>query len=185
MIEAGDLKKGVTLRLDGNLYRVMTTAYNKPGRGTATMRTTLYDLNTGNTVTRIFPAEDRLDNIYVDNERVDYLYSDGETLHFMNPQTYEQYEAPLNLFGDDFLFLKENIQLELRLHEGRVIDYQLPTTLVYNVTEAEVAIAGDTTGKVTKRVKTETGLEVQVPIFVGQGDKIEVDTRDGSYVGRG
>src|SRR5688500_9094566 len=107
MIEAGDLKRGVTLRLDGNLYRVTNTAYNKPGRGTASMRTTLLDIRTGQTQQRVFPANDRLDNIFVEAEDVEYLYGDADTLHFMNTQTYDQYETAVGLFGDDRLFLKE------------------------------------------------------------------------------
>jgi elongation factor P len=185
MIEAGDLKTGVTLKLDNNLYRVVKTAYNKPGRGKASMNTTLMDLRTGNTVQRVFGAEERLDNVFVEAEKVDYLYKDGSFLYFMNPETYEQYEASSELFGEDANYLKEGLQLELRMHEGLAIDYKLPTTAVYKVAEADVAIAGDTTGKVTKKCTTETGLVVQVPLFVNVGDMIEVDTRDGSYVGRG
>lgn len=186
MIEAGDLKKGVTLRLDGNMYRVMNTAYNKPGRGTANMRTTLLDLKTGNTSQRIFPADERLDNLFVENEEADFLYGDSDTLHFMNSQTYEQYEAPITVFGDDALYLKENMKLELRLYEGMVIDYALPTTATYTLTDAEVAVAGDTaSGNITKKATTETGLTVQVPLFINVGDMVKIDTRDGSYVGRG
>lgn len=185
MIEAGDLKTGTTLRIDGNMYRVMKTNYNKPGRGKATMGVTMLDLRSGNTVQRIFSAEERLDNVFVDAQQVDFLYRDANTLHFMNPDDYEQYETSVELFGDDVLYLKENMRLELRLFEGMAIDYKLPTTVTMEVAEAEVAIAGDTTGKVTKKVTTETGLTVQVPIFINQGDLIVVDTRDGSYVGRG
>jgi elongation factor P len=185
MIEAGDLKTGVTLKLDNNLFRVVKTAYNKPGRGKASMNTTLMDLRTGNTVQRVFGAEERLDNVFVEAEKVDYLYRDGTFLYFMNPENYEQHEASVDLFGDDVHYLKEGLQLELRMHEGLAIDYKLPTTVPYTVTEAEVMIAGDTTGKVTKKCTTETGLIVQVPLFINAGDVIEVDTRDGSYVGRG
>jgi elongation factor P len=185
MIEAGDLKTGVTLKLDNNIYRVVKTAYNKPGRGKASMQTTLMDLRSGNTIQRVFPAEERLDNIFVEAEKVDYLYRDGTFLYFMNPESYEQYEASVELFGENLQYLKEGLQIELRMHEGLAIDYKLPTTAKYAVTEAEVMIAGDTTGKVTKKCTTETGLVVQVPLFINAGDVIEVDTRDGSYVGRG
>jgi elongation factor P len=185
MIEAGDLRKGTTLRVDGNLYRVMTTTYNKPGRGKATMQVSMYDLKTGNTVNRLWGAEEKVDNIYVDNEDGEYLYNDGTFLHFMNKSTFEQYECATALFADDIGYLKEGMELELRIFEGQIIDYVLPTKVAYTVAEAEAAIAGDTAGKVTKRVKTDTGLTVQVPLFVNQGDVIEIDTRDGSYLGRG
>lgn len=185
MIEAGDLKTGVTLKLDNSLYRVTKTVYNKPGRGKASMQTTLLDLRTGNTVQRVFGAEERLENIFVDAEKVQYLYNDGDMLHFMNPETYEQYEASKDLFGDDVMYLTENLELELRLHEGFAIDYKLPTTVVLRVAEADVQIAGDTTGKVLKKARTETGLQIQVPLFINRGDAVTIDTRDGSYTGRG
>jgi elongation factor P len=185
MISAGDLKRGVTLKLDNNLYRVMVTTYNKPGRGTASMRTTLLDIKTGQTSQRVFGAEEKLDDIYVENEDVQFLYRDGDFLHFMNKETYEQYEANAALFGDDALYLKENMDLELRLYEGRAIDYVLPTKVVYTVADSEMAVAGDTAGSVTKKVTTETGLTVQTPLFINVGDSIEVDTRDGQYLGRG
>ncbi len=185
MIEAGDLTTGVTLKLDNSLFKVIKTAYNKPGRGKASMETTLMDIKTGRTVNRIFGVEERLDNIYVEAEMVDYLYSDGVMLHFMNPQSYEQHEAAADLFGDDAKFLKEGLQIELRIHEGIAIDYKLPTTATYKVTDADVAVAGDTTGKVMKKCTVETGFTVAVPLFVKIGDVIVVDTRDGSYTGRG
>jgi elongation factor P len=184
MIEASDLRKGATLKLDNTLYRVVTTVYNKPGRGTASMRTTLMDIATGNTTQRVFAADERLDNIYVEAEQVEFLYRDGDMLHFMNNETYEQYETSVLLFGDDAFYLKENLQLELRLYEGRAIDYVFPTTVVYKIVDAEMAVAGDTAGSVTKKAITESGLNVQVPLFVNVGDSIKVDTRDGSYVSR-
>lgn len=185
MIEAGDLKTGVTLKLDNTLYRVVKTAYNKPGRGKASMNTTLMDLRTGNTIQRSFGSEERLDNIFVEAEKADYLYKDGNFLYFMNPASYEQYESTVEIFGEDVHYLKEGLQVELRMHEGLVIDYKLPTTVKLTVADADVAVAGDTSGKVLKKCTTETGLVVSVPLFINVGDAIEVDTRDGSYVGRG
>ncbi len=184
MISAGDLKKGTTLRIDGTLYRVMNTAYNKPGRGTASMRTTLLDIRQGTTTQRVFPIEDRLDNIYVESEQVELLYRDDDTLHFMNIQTYDQYEVNVSLFDSDAYFLKDGMQIELKVYEGNPIDYVLPTTVIFEVVDAEAAVVGDTAGSVQKKVKTETDLSVEVPIFVNIGDKIKVDTRDGSYLGR-
>jgi elongation factor P len=184
MIAAGDLKKGTTLRLDGTLYRVVNTAYNKPGRGKASMNTTLLDIRTGQTSQRAFPAEDRLDNVFVESEPVELLYRDGDTFHFMNTNSYEQYEVNASLFGDDVYYLSDGLNLELRVFEGNPIDYVLPTSLTFEVVEAEAAVVGDTAGSVQKKVKTETGLSVEVPIFVNIGDKIKVDTRDGSYLKR-
>jgi elongation factor P len=184
MILAGDLKKGTTLRLDGTLYRVVNTAYNKPGRGTASMRTTLMDIRSGQTTQRVFPIEDRLENIFVESETVELLYREADSLHFMNTSTYDQYEVPNSLFGDDILYLKDGMQIELKVYDGNPIDYELPTSLSFEVVEADAAVVGDTAGSVQKRIKTETGLSVLVPIFVNVGDNIRVDTRDGSYLGR-
>jgi len=185
MIAAGDLKRGVTIRMDGRLLRVTNTSYNKPGRGTATMTADLQDIETGSTNKKIFRADDKLEDIYVEGENVEFLYSDGDMLHFMNTASYEQYEVSASLFDTDVNYLKEGMQLQLRLYNGRAIDYVLPTTVTYTVREAEVAVVGNTAGNVTKRVVTESGLSVVVPMFINEGDAIEVDTRDGSYVGRG
>ncbi len=184
MIQAGDLKKGTTLKIDGTLFRVVNTEYNKPGRGTATMQTTLLNIESGKVNKKIFSADESLDNVFVESEEVQYLYKDADFLHFMNNSTYDQYEANISLFGDDQLYLREGMTLELRIYEGRVIDYVLPTTAVYDVVDAEVAVVGDTAGAVTKKVVTDTGLSVRVPMFINIGEKIKVDTRDGSFISR-
>jgi elongation factor P len=186
MIQGSALRKGTVLDLDGILYRVMNTQYNNPGRGASSMRAQLMDIRTGSTQYRVFGGEESLNNIYVETETVQYLYNDGDLLHFMNTTTYEQYEVNVALFGDDVNYLKEEMELQLMMYDGGiVIDYQLPTTMTFKVTEAEAAVAGNTAGLVTKRVKTDTGLSLLVPSFVNEGDTIKIDTRDGSYVGRG
>ncbi len=186
MIPASDIRKGTVLSLDGNLYRVVNTQYNNPGRGAASMRAQLMDIGTGQTQYRVFSAEDSLNNIFVETEDVKYLYGDADLLHFMNNDTYDQYDVNRSLFGDDALYLKDDMDLQLMTTDGStVIDYQLPTTMIYTVAEAEVAVVGNTSGSVTKKVKTDTGLSLTVPNFINEGDAIKVDTRDGSYVGRG
>jgi elongation factor P len=185
MIAAGDLKKGVTLKLDGNLYRVVNTTYHNPGRGAASMTANLLDIRSGNVNKRVWSAEDRLENVYVENEDCEFLYRDGDILHFMNIETYDQYEANAALFGDDIYYLKDGLQLQLKFYENLPIDYELPTTLTFMVADAEVAVVGNSAGNVTKRVVTESGLSLAVPLFINVGESIKVDTRDGSYVGRG
>jgi elongation factor P len=175
MIDVNDLRKGVTFTVDGNLYKVLEYAHNKPGRGNATIRTTLRDLRTGATIQRTFTSGDRVQDIRVESTVVEYEYNDSEFLHFMDVSTFDQ---------DDLRFLKENMQLKLSSYEGEIIDYELPTTVDYEVVESEVAVAGDTATGATKKVITETGLKVTVPLFVAVGDKIRVDTRDGSYLTR-
>lgn len=184
-MKAGDLRKGTVINLNNTLYRVGSTDYNNPGRGAASMRAQLIDIRTGNTKYQVFAADEELNNLFVEAEKVQYLYGDADVLHFMNSQTYDQYEVPRTLFGDDALYLQEEMELELKMNEGFAIDYVLPVTLTFTVTEAEISVAGNTAGAVTKRVKTNTGLSVQVPAFVKEGDQIKVDSRDGSYIGRG
>lgn len=172
--------------MDGNLYRVMNTQYNNPGRGAASMRAQLMDIAQGTTQYRVFSAEDSLDNIYVETEDVKFLYGDEDMLHFMNNETYDQYDVNRSLFGDDALYLRDEMDLQLMTTDASlVIDYVLPTTMSYTVVEAEIAVVGNTSGAVTKKVKTDTGLSVTVPNFISEGETIKVDTRDGSYVGRG
>lgn len=185
MIPASDIRKGTVLQLDGTLYRVMNTQYNNPGRGAASMRAQLMDIATTQTQYRVFSAEESLNNIYVETEEVKFLYGDDDFLHFMNNETYDQYDVNRSLFGDDALYLRDDMDLQLMTTEGStVIDYVLPTTVTYTVVEAEVAVVGNTSGAVTKKVRTDTGLSITVPNFVNEGDSIKVDTRDGSYVGR-
>jgi len=184
MIDVNDLRKGVTFTVDNNLYKVLEYSHNKPGRGNATIRTKLRDLRTGATFERTFQSGDRVQDIRVDTDVVEYHYNDGEFLHFMDITTYDQHELRSDIFGDDALYLKENTQLKLASYEGEIIDYELPTTVEHKITDAEVAVAGDTATGATKKVTTETGLKVTVPLFVNVGDTIRVDTRDGSYITR-
>lgn len=184
MIDVNDLRKGVTFTVDGNIYRVLEYSHNKPGRGNATIRTTLRDLRTGSTVPRTFQSGDRVQDIRVETSTVEFLYSDSEFMHFMDLSTYEQHELRREVFGDDALYLYENMQLSLMNYEGEIIDYELPTTVEHTITDSEMAVAGNTATNTYKKVITQTGLIVQVPLFVNVGDKIRIDTRDCSYITR-
>lgn len=184
MIDVNELRKGVTFTLDGELYKVLEYQHHKPGRGKATIRTTVRNLRTGATLQQTFNSGDRVQDIRLESRVVEFLYSDGEMLTFMDIESYEQPEIPRQVFGDDVAYLKEGIQLKLLSYEGEIIDYELPTTVDYKVIDAEMAVAGDTATGATKKVTVETGLQVTVPLFVEVGDTIRVDTRDGSYITR-
>ncbi|GAB4547324.1 MAG: elongation factor P [Anaerolineae bacterium] len=184
MIDVNDLRKGVTFTFDGNIYRVLEYSHHKPGRGNATIRTTLRDLRSGSTIQRTFQSGDRVQDIRVETFSVEYLYNDGEFLHFMDTNTFEQYELRADLLGDDVLYLTENLKMALVTYEGDVIDYELPTTVEHKVEQSEMAVAGNTVSGATKKVRTQTNLQVTVPLFVNVGDTIRIDTRDGSYVTR-
>jgi elongation factor P len=184
MIDVNQLRKGANFTLDGELWKVLDYHHHKPGRGNATIRTTVRNLRTGATREMTFTSGDRVQDIRIETIIVEYLYSDGEFLTFMDVETYEQPQMRKDLFGDDFLYLKENLQLKLLTYDNEIIDYELPTTVEQEIVDSEVAVAGDTATGATKKVTTETGLLVTVPLFVNVNDTIRVDTRDGTYITR-
>jgi elongation factor P len=184
MIDVNSLRKGTTFTLDGELFKVIEYQHHKPGRGKATIRTTIRNLRSGATVQKNFISGDRVQDIRVEGRIVQYLYSDGDFCYFMDVETYEQPALTSKTLGDDILYLKENTNLKLLQHEGEIIDYELPTTVEMKVVETEMAVAGDTATGATKQVKLETGLMVRAPLFIKIGDLIRVDTRSGEYLSR-
>ncbi|MBN1681346.1 MAG: elongation factor P [Anaerolineae bacterium] len=184
MIDVNQLRNNTNFTVDGEIYKVLKYHHNKTGRGGATIRVQVRNLRTGATREMTFNSGDRVEDIRVETAVVEYLFSDGEFLTFMDLTSYEQPQLRQDLFGDDFLYLKENTQLKLFSYGSEIIDYELPTSIEHEVTDAEMAVAGDTATGATKKVTTETGLRVTVPLFVSVGDVIRVDTRDGSYVTR-
>jgi elongation factor P len=184
MIDVNDLRKGVTFEYEGNLFKVLEYSHHKPGRGNATIRIKARNMLTGSTIEKTFQSGDRVQDVRLDFHNVQYLYTDGEFYHFMDNETFEQPAVPAKNLGEDALYLTENLEVKLTFYNNEAIDMELPTSVDLRIVEAEVAVRGDTATGVTKKVKTETGLVVQVPQFVNNGDKIRVDTRTGSYVTR-
>ena len=184
MIDVNDLRKGVTFELDGNIYRVLEYHHHKPGRGKATIRVKARDLRSGAIIERTFPSGNQVQDIQLDHHNAQYLYNDGDTYYFMDTETYEQYGIPAEVLGDGAKFLKDNMEVKLTFYQGEPLDVELPITVDLEVVQAEVAVKGDTATGLTKKVVTETGLEVTVPAFVNRGDIIRVDTRTGEYVTR-
>lgn len=184
MIDVNDLRKGVTFEMDGNLFKVLDYHHHKPGRGNATIRIKAVDLRSGATLEKTFTSGDRVQDIRLDYHNVQYLYNDGEFYHFMDLETYEQPALGLITLGDLAQYLTENLEVKLTFYEGEALDVELPTSVDLKVVQADVAVRGDTATGVTKKVVTETGLSVQVPNFVEEGDTIRVDTRNGSYLTR-
>ena len=184
MIDVNELRRGVTFTMDGELYKVLEYQHHKPGRGKATIRTTLRNLRTGATIQQNFISGDRVEDIRVERRGVQYLYNDGDLYHFMDTETYEQTALAKTVLGDQVRYLKESMELVLSMYEDEPLDVELPTTVEMEVVEAEMAVAGDTATGAMKKVKLETGLQVQVPLFVEVGDVIRVDTRTGEYVTR-
>lgn len=184
VIDVNDLRKGVTFELDNNLYRVLEYSHHKPGRGNATIRTRVRDLRTGVVLEKTFQSGDRVQDIRLDHHTVTYLYNDGEFYHFMDTETFEQPAIPRAVLGDAPQYLSEGLEVKLTFYRGEPIDIELPTSVDLKVIQAEVAVKGDTATGATKSVTTETGLKVQVPLFVSENDVIRVDTRTGTYITR-
>jgi elongation factor P len=184
MIDVNDLRKGVTFELDGQLFKVLDYHHHKPGRGNATIRIKAVNLRSGTQLEKTFQSGDRVQNARLDFHNVQYLYNDGELYHFMDLETYEQPAIPARILGDAAGFLTENMEVKLTFYQGEPLDVELPTSVDLEVVQADASVRGDTATGVTKKVKTQTGLEVTVPGFVEVGNVIRVDTRTGSYVTR-
>ncbi|MBN2551045.1 MAG: elongation factor P [Anaerolineales bacterium] len=184
MIDVNDLRKGVTFEIDKNLYKVLDYHHHKPGRGNATIRIRTINLRTGTNLEMTFQSGDRVQDVRLDYHNVQYLYNDGQFYHFMDLETYEQPAIPGEVLGDQALMLKEGMEVKLTIYENEPLDVELPLTVDLLVTDAEMSVRGDTATGVTKKVTTETGLQVQVPGFVDVGDRIRINTTDGSYVTR-
>ena len=184
MIDVNVLRKGVTFEYDGNLYKVTDYHHHKPGRGNATIRVKTVNLRTGTNLEMTFTSGDRVQDVRLDFHNVQYLYSDGHFYHFMDLETYEQPAISGEVLGNAVDYLKEGLEVKLTFYEGEPLDIELPSTVDLLITEAEMAVRGDTATGVTKKVVTETGLQVQVPNFVESGNVIRVNTSDGSYVTR-
>jgi elongation factor P len=184
MIDVNDLRKGVTFEFDGMLYKVMEYSHNKTGRGNASIRVKARNMLTGSNIDKTFQSGDRVQEARLDFHNVQYLYADSNFYHFMDNETFEQPAIKADVLGEDAHYLKAGMEVKLTFYNGEPLDVELPTSVDLKVVEADVAVRGDTATGVTKRVKTETGLEVQCPQFVKIGDVIRVDTRTGEYLTR-
>ena len=184
MIDVNELRKGVTFELDGGLYKVLDYSHNKTGRGNATIRVKARNLLTGANIERTFNSGLSVQDVSLDFHNVAYLYNDVDFYHFMDNVTFEQPAIKAEMLGDDALYLKEGMEVKLTFYNGEPLDVEIPSSVDLKVVEAETAIRGDTATGVTKKVTTETGLQVNCPQFVKVGDTIRVNTETGEYVTR-
>ena len=184
MIDVNELRKGVTFELDGNLYKVLDYSHNKTGRGNANIRVRARNLQTGANIERTFNSGLSVQDVSLDFHNVSYLYTDGDFYHFMDNVTFEQPAIKAEMLGDTALYLKAGMEVKLTFYNGAPLDVEFPSSVDLEVIEAETAIRGDTATGVTKKVKTETGLEVNCPQFVKVGDVIRVNTETGEYITR-
>ena len=181
VISTGELRKGIAIELDGELWQVLDFHHIKMGRGSAQVRMKLRNVKKGQTVERTFQAGERWPRAWLDKRPVQYLYRDGAEFHFMDTESFEQFTLSAAQLDETLNFLKEGMTLERMTHEGETIGVELPITVELAVTETEPGYAGDTQTGARKAARLETGHVVQVPLFVQQGDVVRIDTRTGEY----
>jgi len=181
MISTGELRKGIAIELDGDLWQILDYHHIKMGRGSAQVRIKLRNIKRGQTVERSFQAGEKWPRAYLDKRQVQFLYSDGDAFHFMDTDNYEQIQLSREQLGDAVLYLKDGMMLDRTSYEGETIGVELPITVDMLVADTEPGFAGDTQTGARKPATTETGLVVQVPIFVESGDTIRIDSRTGEY----
>jgi elongation factor P len=184
MISTSDLRKGVAIELDGDLWQILDYHHIKMGRGSAQVRIKLRNVKRGQTVERTFQAGDKWPRAQLDHRQVQFLYSDGSDYHFMEVESYEQFHLTAGQLDDAVRYLKDGMLLDRTSYEGETIGVELPVSVELQVVETEPGFAGDTQTGARKPATLETGLVVQVPIFVSEGDTIKVDTRTGEYLTR-
>jgi elongation factor P len=184
MIDVNELRKGVTFELDGSIYKVLEYDHHKPGRGKATIRVDVRDLRTGTRLKKKFNSGDTVQDIQLSYRNAKYMYNDGDLYYFMDVETYEQPALRADVLGEDAQFLTDEMEVKLTFYKGNPLDIELPTTVDQLIVRADPSIRGNTATSVTKSVTTSTGLVVDVPNFVEEGDTIRIDTRTGQYVTR-
>ena len=184
MITSGELRKGITIELDGELFQVLDYHHIKMGRGSAQVRLKLRDIVGGHTIEQTFQSDEKFVRARLDYRRMQYLYNDGDLYYFMDEENFEQIPLNTSQLGDAVNYLKEGMSLELSSYKEEVIGVELPITVELEVTDTEPGFKGDTATAGSKSAKLETGITIQVPIFINKGDVIKVDTRNGSYLER-
>ena len=184
MINVNDIKNGMTVKIDNNIYTVVDFQHVKPGKGSAFVRTKLKNLRTGATTEITFNAGVKIETARVEKQNMQFLYSQGDTYYFMNMQTYDQIVLNKSSLGDDVKFLKENLEVIISFYEGEVMGVILPDKIDYLITKSEPGVKGNTTSTAMKDAELETGMVVKVPMFINEGERILVSTIDGKYVSR-
>lgn len=184
MYSGNDLRKGVLIDLEGTPYRVVEYAHHALGRGGGVVNVKIKNLITGNLLDKTFRPSDKIPAANVERAQVQYLYREGEAMVFMNQATYEQEHIPLDILGDQAKFLPEEGEVQLLVYADRVIGMEMANNIYLKVTHTEPGLRGDTANASLKPATVETGVQVNVPLFINEGDIIKVDTRTGAYLER-
>ena len=182
MVVAGDFKNGVTFEMDGNVLQVIEFQHVKPGKGAAFVRVKMKNVVTGAVTETSFNPTAKFEEAFVERREMQYLYNEGDLYYFMDNETYEQIPISKDTLGDDFRFVKENVKV--LSYKGSVFAVEPPLFVELEITETEPGVKGNTATNVLKPATVETGAVVKVPIFIEQGERIQIDTRTGEYLGR-
>jgi len=184
MISAGDFRNGVTFEMDGNVVQVIEFQHVKPGKGAAFVRTKIKNVMTGSVVETSFNPTAKFPTAYVERKDMQYSYYDGDLYHFMDMETYEDLPANESVLSDSFKFVKEEMVCKILSYKGKVFGVEPPNFVELVVTQTDPGFKGDTATNATKPATVETGAEVRVPLFIDEGEKIQIDTRTGEYMAR-
>ena len=183
MVSAGDFRNGVTLEIDGQVVQILEFQHVKPGKGAAFVRTKLKNVINGGVVERTFRPTEKFPAARIDRVDMQYLYADGDLYNFMDMNTYEQVALNKDIVGDALKFVKENETVKVCSYNGNVFSVEAPLFVELEITDTEPGFKGDTATGATKPAIVETGAQINVPLFVNQGDKVKIDTRTGEYLG--
>lgn len=181
MIQATKLRPGVVIKHNGELYSIFSVTHRTPGNLRGFVQVRMRSLRSGNMADHRFSSEDRVERAVLDEHEMEYLYQDGDDYHFMNTESYEQIHINKDTLGDTVQYLTPNLKIQVEFYEGKPIGIELPATVDMEVVETEPSFKGASVSNVMKPAKLETGLVVQVPPFVNQGDRIRVNTEEGTY----
>jgi elongation factor P len=184
MLSASDLRKGLKLQIDGEPYIIIEFQFSKPGKGQALYRCKMRNMITGNQLVNTYRSNDKFEKADLEERNMQYLYNQDDEYHFMDTENYEQLFITREQLGDNINYLMDNMEVQVLFFGTRPIDVSLPIFVNLTVTQADPWARGDTSGNDTKPITVETGYQLQVPPFVEEGDKIQIDTRTGAYVTR-
>ena len=184
MINATDLRKGMMIKIDGELYLVVDYQHVTPGNWRGMVQTKLKSMKQGSIVQKRFRSTDKLEDVFLEHRTMEYLYKDGENYCFMDTENYEQVLLPKEAVADAMPYMTLNSQAKIAFYEGKALSVELPTSVSLKIIETDPGMKGDTVVNVYKAAKVETGLVVKVPLFINNGEVIKVDTRTGEFLGR-
>ena len=184
MVSAGDFRNGVTFEMEGKVYQIIEFQHVKPGKGAAFVRTKIRNVIEGSVVEKTFNPTEKFPTAYIERKDMEYSYEDGGIYYFMDPETYDMVPVNESELGDGFKFVTENMTCKILSYKGKVFGVEPPTFVELVVTKTDPGFAGNTATNTLKPATLETGAEVRVPLFINEGEKIQIDTRTGEYLSR-